>query len=189
MKNAIIVHGMPSEEEYASGEGSNPSKMHWLPWLKEELEKRGIPTVTPELPKPYAPVCEEWKAAFEASGTINEETILVGHSCGAGFIVRWLSENKCRVGRVVLVGPWLDPEGTLPTGFFDFQIDPSLAERAEGVTVFVSLDDGQAVLDSVARLKKEIPGVIVKEFQHRGHFTLEDMGKREFPELLGALTR
>lgn len=186
MKNAIILHGMPSEEEYASGEGREPSKMHWLPWLKEELEKRGREVFTPEFPKPYAPVYADWKKVFE-SLPLNEETILVGHSCGAGFLVRWLSENKRKVGRVDLVGPWLDPTHELKDNFFDFTIDSKLEERTDGMVIFVSLDDGQEVLDSVARLRKHIPGIEVKEFHHRGHFTLEDMGTRAFPELLEQL--
>lgn len=188
MRNAILLHGMPSEEEYASGEGRYPSRMHWLPWLKEELEKRGIAAETPELPKPYQPVYEDWKKVFE-SLPLSEETILVGHSCGAGFLVRWLSENKQKVGRVALVGPWLDPTHELKNDFFEFTIDTGLIERTEGVTIFVSLDDGQEVLDSVTRIRENMPGVEVKKFQNRGHFTLEDMGTREFPELKKAILK
>lgn len=186
MKNAIILHGMPSEEEYASHEGQYPSKMHWLPWLKTELEKRGIKTETPELPRPYAPVYGDWKAVFE-SLSFNEETTLIGHSCGAGFLVRWLSEHKQKVGKVALVAPWLDPTHELKNNFFDFVVDSGLITKTDGISIFVSRDDDQEILDSVARLKEDIPAIAVKEFQNRGHFTLEDMGTREFPELLEIL--
>lgn len=182
MKRAIILHGMPSKEEYVSGEGSEPSKMHWLPWLKSELEKEGWEVYTPELPRPYEPVYEEWQRVFETF-SINEETVLVGHSCGAGFLVHYLSEHPVKVGKVMLVGPWLDPTHELKTHFFDFTLDRDLAKKTQGITIFFSLDDGQEVLESVAKLQKEIPEIEMQTFTNCGHFTFEDMGTREFPAL------
>lgn len=33
-------------------------------------------------------------------------------SCGAGFLLRWLSENSVRIAKLILVIPWLDPNKT-----------------------------------------------------------------------------
>ena len=185
MKNAIIIHGSPSKEEY--GDGENPiSQKHWIPWVKKELTVHGISVETPDMPIPYNPMYESWREVFEGL-PINKETILVGHSSGGGFLLRWLSENKAKVGAVVLVAPWIDPDKTLDTGFFDFEIDSELVVRTNGVTVFVSEDDDREVLDSVQTIIERIPNIEVKKFSDQGHFTEKDMGTVEFPELIDVL--
>ncbi len=40
--NVIIVHGSNSSKK-ESKEGKPENERHWKPWLKKELEKRGIP--------------------------------------------------------------------------------------------------------------------------------------------------
>lgn len=188
MKTAIILHGMPSREEYFGSEGTNQSGKHWLGWLKSNLIKTGVVAGVPEMPEPYEPDYDKWRVVFEQS-LIDKNTVLIGHSIGAGFLVRWLSENKVKVGRVVLVAPWLDPNHELKNGFFDFTIDKDFIERTDGVTVFVSLDDDQEILESVERIKKDIPRVSVREFLNQGHFTYRSMGTHEFPELLEILIK
>ena len=65
MKTAIILHGMPSREEYFDIGNPTPSNMHWLPWIRQELIENGVPAETPELPEPFLPVYENWKKVFE----------------------------------------------------------------------------------------------------------------------------
>ncbi len=186
MKNAIIIHGMPSREDYFSASTDSESNCHWLPWLQKELINRGILTQTPEMPEPYEPVYEKWCSVFEKF-QIDEETIIIGHSCGAGFLIRWLSENKVNVGKVVLVAPWTDPDKELDTGMFDFVIDPDLVSRTQGTNVMYSLDDEESVIKTVNELKVAFPTVIFKEYLDKGHFTLEDIGTKEFLEILEVL--
>ncbi|MBP9728041.1 MAG: alpha/beta hydrolase [Candidatus Moranbacteria bacterium] len=186
MKKAIIIHGMPSKEEYFGPAGTDQSRKHWLGWLQDECIKAGIDTVAPEMPRPYEPVYETWCATFEKF-SVDENTILIGHSIGAGFLVRWLSENQRQVGKVVLVAPWLDPKHELHNGFFDFEIDKGLVTRVESVTIFVSSDDDEEILESVKKIKNDLPGIITKEFSNQGHFTFGDMGTHVFPELLEIL--
>lgn len=182
MKTAIILHGMPSKEEYFDSMSPTQSNKHWIPWIQRQLILNGILAQTPEMPEPYMPVYEKWRSVFEQF-KVDKDTVLIGHSCGGGFLLRWLSENKIRVGRVVLVAPWLDPAHELETSFFDFEIDRSLVERTQGVSVFISSDDDTVILDSVNRIKNLLPGVAMKEFSDRGHFTFGDMKTEKFPEL------
>lgn len=190
MKTAIILHGKPSKKEYFAPRGASQSNKHWLPWLQKELILNGVLAQTPEFPEPYRPVYEKWRSTFEQFN-VDRDTALVGHSCGGGFLVRWLSQNKVKVGRVVLVAPWLDPGLTLKTGFFDFKIDPNLVKRTRGLTIFVSKDDYRDVQKSVKQLKTLLrgPRIEIKEFINRGHFTLGDMKTEKFPELLDALLK
>jgi len=186
MRNALILHGMPSWEEYSDSGLPAPPDRHWLPWLRLELSLAGVDAQAPELPEPYRPVYEAWRKTFE-SFEIGSETLLAGHSCGGGFIVRWLSEGSRRVGRVALVAPWLDPFGELDTGFFDFELDPRLIERTDGVVVFYSRDDREGVLESVERLRGSLPALDLRELNGYGHFVEDSMGTDAFPELRDAL--
>lgn len=177
---------MPSKEEYFNPESEAQSNKHWIPWIQRQLILRGILAQTPELPEPYEPDYKKWCSVFEQF-TIDEETILIGHSCGAGFLVRWLSENKIRAGKVILVAPWLNLDREFDIKFFDFEIDESLVEKTKGVTVFVSSDDEQTILESTKRIRDSIRNIEVKEFTNHGHFTFGDMKTTEFPELLEVL--
>ncbi len=85
MKYAIIIHGMPDKENYFDSKADSQSNCHWLPWLQQQLNINGILSQTPEMPEPYNPDYEKWRGVLEQF-KINEDTILVGHSCGAGFI-------------------------------------------------------------------------------------------------------
>lgn len=186
MKTAIILHGMPSKEEYFDPTSPAQSNKHWLPWIQRQLIINGILAQTPEMPKPYLPDYKKWRATFEQF-TIDEDTMLIGHSLGAGFLVRWLSENNVNVGKVALIAPWLNPDHEYQIDFFDFDIDASLTERTQGVTVFVSSDDDSGVLDSVEHIKAALPAVSIHNFTDHGHFTLGTMKTAEFSELRDAL--
>ncbi|NQV00225.1 MAG: alpha/beta hydrolase, partial [Parcubacteria group bacterium] len=137
---------------------------------------------TPELPEPYEPVYEKWAFVFNKF-QVDENTILIGHSCGAGFLVRWLSENKVKVGKVVLIAPYLDSDHDLKTGFFDFEIDEDMVGRTKGITIFVSTDDDKDILASTEELRSKLKNVQIKEFTNKGHFTFSRMKTEEFPEL------
>lgn len=186
MKNAIILRGKPDKEEYYDLKLPSESNSHWLPWLQAQLIKRGISAVTPEIPLAFDPQWDIWCKEVERFD-ITPETILVGHSCGGGFWVRWLSEHKdVKVGKVVLVAPSLGLTwGDGKERFFEnFTIDPDLIKRTNGVTIFCSDNDKDGILQAVKEIREQVPGIKYQEFHNYGHFTFENMHATEFPELL-----
>lgn len=191
MKNVIIFHGLNTKQEYFDPNQPAPGNAHWLPWLQKQLLMKDIYAETPVAIDSYRPSYDKWKNAFERCLKIDSETILVGHSCGAGFIVRWLSENKnVTVGKVVLVAPWLNPgnkDGYDMGDFFDFEIDPDLASRTETFQIFVSDDDFPTIIETVELIEASVAGTKARHFSGKKHFCFEDMGTAEFPELLEAL--
>lgn len=186
MKNAVIIHGMPDKEEYLRANGDLKTIGHWIIWVQEELTKRGILAEVPSMPEPYDPKYDKWKEVFERY-QIGSETILIGHSCGGGFLVRYLSENKINVGEVILVAPWMDPTKEFTTRMFDFIIDPNIVSRCESLNIMYSIDDDGGVITTVDELKAVLPQASFIEFTDKGHFTLGDMGTRDFPEILEIL--
>jgi len=183
MKNAIILHGKPDKAEYYDPKAPSMSNAHWIPWLQGQLLKHDIWAATPEVPNSYKPEWGLWCKEIERFD-ITHETILVGHSCGAGFWLRWLSEhNEIRVGKVVLVAPSLGYGWNGGYFFDDFKIDPGLVSRTKGLTIFNSDNDKEGILQAVEEIRELLPDVMYKEF-HLKHFTIESMDTPQFPELL-----
>ena len=184
MKNAIILHGKPLKEEYYDKIYPSSSNSHWLPWLQKQLLCEDIAAVTPEIPLSYKPEWERWCKEVERF-EITPATILVGHSCGGGFWVRYLSEHpELKVSKVVLVAPWLDPDGDETDGMFEFTIDPAIVSRTQSITIFHADNDMGNVQKSVAMLREQVKDVGYREFHGYGHFCFENMNAIEFPELL-----
>ena len=65
MQTAIIIHGMPSKEEYYDPERRATSREHWIAWLQRQLVLNEILTQIPEMPEPYAPQYDKWSQVFE----------------------------------------------------------------------------------------------------------------------------
>ena len=187
MRYAIIVHGKPGKKEYYDPNRPSSSNYHWIPWLQKQLQINEISTQTPEMPHAFEPNYEVWAKEFERY-EITPNTILAGHSCGGGFLIRWLSEHKrVTVGKMILVAPWIDPDREETTDFFEFKLDPSIAKRTKNFTIFYSDNDHKSVAKTVQILKDKVIGCEFKEFHDYGHFTQEDMKTPEFPELIKAL--
>jgi len=184
MKNAIILHGGPSKEEYYDPEIPSMSNAYWIPWLQSQLVKANIPTATPEVPYSFDRNWKVWTKEVERFD-ITTETILIGHSTGAGFFVKYLSINpNITVDKVILVAPWVDPNREHTKNFFDdFEIDSDLVRRTKGVTIFNSDNDQESVQKTVNILRSNIKGLDYKEFHNRGHFYLHDAQSTIFPEL------
>lgn len=189
MKCAILIHGWTRKDEHYDAQYPTPSNSHWFPWLSKQLMIRDVHTVAIEMPKAYYPIYDDWKKEFERFN-ISSETLLIGHSCGGGFLVRWLSENSgIKTGRVILVAPWMgiEPDQEFDDSFFDFNLDEGIAEKTEKLVVFNSTDDVEPVQKSVSLIRDKIKGIEYRELKNKGHFTLKGLGKEEFPELLEEL--
>ena len=101
MKYALILHG-----------AANTSQGNWFPWLKKELEKKGYTVWLPDLPHADKPSLTEWKAfILNNSGFVfDKETIIVGHSSGATFILGLLESlpRGRQVGKAIFVAPFIE---------------------------------------------------------------------------------
>ncbi len=191
MKNALLVHGWADKEEYYNEIYPTASNAHWFPWLTKQLMIRDIHTVAPEMPNGFFPDYSAWKQEFERFN-ISSETILVGHSCGSGFLLRWLSEANQNVDKVILVAPWLGSmvgDNNYSTeefdmNFFDFDFDSNMTQKTRGITVIGSTDDNLGVQMTLTFLHERLKDAKHVMFKNKGHFTLKSLGTEEFPELL-----
>jgi predicted alpha/beta hydrolase family esterase len=158
-----------------------------MPWLKKVLTDRGINTETPLMPSPWTPVYEDFKEEFEKC-QVNEDTILIGHSCGCAFLVRWLGETETKIAKLVLVAPWKIPDGkdNARKAFYNYPIDETIKSRAKEIVMFISDNEVEDGKKSLEMYHKVLGGEVI-ELKGKGHFTLNDMGTTEFPELLNEI--
>jgi hypothetical protein len=90
-----------------------------------------------------------------------------------------------KVGKVILVASWLDPDREHTKNFFDdFEIDPGFTSRTGGVTIFNSDNDQDSVQKTVKIVRNAAKDIKYVEFHKYGHFIHEDMKSLKFPELL-----
>lgn len=181
--NCIIVHGCPSRED------DNPKTRtydkHWMPWIKNKLESIGINTLIPLMPEPWVPKYENFKREFEKLD-INENTILVGHSCGCAFLVKWLGENKQRIKKLALVAPWKFADDLNEKDFYEYEIDETVKDRVGKIFIFSSDDEEEYGKISAEIFHEAIGGRLI-ELKGMGHYTQADMGTEKFPELFDVL--
>ncbi len=180
--NCIILHGCPSNAE------NDPTKRtydkHWIPWIKKELLRKGIAVETPLMPTPWLPDYISWKKEFEKNN-INEHTILIGHSCGTAFLVRWLGESKVKIKKLILVAPWKmtrDGSNDAKKSFYEYHINPSIKDRVDNIVIFTA-DDEEEIGKKSAKIYYDALGGKIIELKSRGHYVISDMGTDNFPEL------
>ncbi len=188
MKNTIIVHGKPSRQRYENPDIPKPHEANWLPWTAKELGRLGIKTSILAMPKPYHPVYKDWKTVFERE-PLTAQTSLVGHSTGAEFILRWLSENpQQEANKVVLVAPWTDADAKYGD-FSEFEIDNKLRERIERLTIMTSIDDSDGINARARAITDTVVGSHLLQLSGYGHFMIGNtMKSEEFPRLIEELT-
>lgn len=97
MRRVFIIHCWEGFPEYC-----------WYPWLKHELETRGVQVVVPAMPETKHPKMGAWvEKIAELVGQPDDQTVLVGHSIGCAAILRYLeslSEETKICGIVAVAG-------------------------------------------------------------------------------------
>ena len=180
MKKAIIIHGWTKFEDWKQLDRPSPSNEVFIPWLSKQLMVREIHPIAIEMPNSYAPNYEIWKKELERF-ELYEETILVGWSCGGGFLLRYLSENNIRVRKLVLLSPWI---GTFDNdidkyefdeSFFDFNLSENIYERVlEDIILLEAEDEDKEVLMSIEKIKSKLKNINYKIVEGSGRHFFEE---------------
>ena len=183
MANAIICHGVKFKDEFDKMQIPFCAS-YWYPWLQQKLIVAGIPTQVPSFTNSWLPA-RNYAADVDIlqRQIINEKTILIGHSCGGGLLVKYLSENpEIKIGHLVLVAPWIDVLHQFPEYFNGFSPDPKLSDRMKTIDLFYSTDDhyGDLILKGCDKLQDLYPNMRVHKFSDKSHFS---GNMHQFPEM------
>ena len=172
--NIICCHGVMSPEQDWNTRTYNELK-GWKNWLQFYAElKHDVLVQLPRFPHAHAALMKysEWEKIMD-SQDINEDTVLIGHSAGGGFVLKYMSLHpEIKVKQIVLVAPWLDIENFQPFGFYkgtDLTKD-IVSQTKLGVDLMYSSDDDSYILSSCDAIIKNMPKVNVHKFADRGHF-------------------
>ena len=176
--NIIILHGCPPNEKLIT-----PKNNRWMNWLENHLQKMGLNAIALDMPTSWNPKYTKWKKIFEKY-PVTENTLLIGHSCGAAFLVRWLLESNKKVKKLILVAPAKVPEGDDDTrkDLYDFNLPFDATHISKEIVVFTS-NDFPHHLKSLEMYKKTLKPRVIK-LENKFHFLYFQMKTNEFPELL-----
>ena len=162
---AIIIHGT----------GGSPEG-NWFPWLKKDLEAIGYEVIIPRFPQPERQSLDSWMKEF-GKYTIDEKTILVGHSIGSAFILNILENTNKKIKAAILVAGF--------TGLLDNDFDKynkTIAERdfdwkkikqhCDMFYVINSDNDPYVPLEKGKSLAKNLGSELII-LQNAGHINME----------------
>lgn len=184
----IIVHGWEGYPE----EG-------WFPWLKKELEAKGVDVVVPQLPDAETPRIEIWVPALATIvGAIDEQTFFVGHSMGCQAIVRLLAEQSegVQAGGAVFVSGFFrrltgfEGDGkveAMDRHWLGTPVDFGKAKShlKKSIAIF-SDDDPWVPLDNQHDFRDQL-GSEIQVLHNRGHFSGSRDKTTQLPEVRDAL--
>jgi predicted alpha/beta hydrolase family esterase len=183
MQKALIFHG--------TGAGQYD---HWFPDIKQKLEAEGVEVSVPEFPTPEAQNLNNWFQVLEYEGLeIDEETVLIGHSTGAVFILNVLERLDMEIEAAFLISGFIGP---LNDERFD-PLNESFAERdfdfksikasAGEIYIYHSASDPYVPVEKAGELVEDLDANFELVADAR-HFNTE-AGYIEFPELWKKLQR
>ncbi len=190
-KQIVVIHGgdtFATQEEYLNFlrnyeiniERYKIDKDDWKPWLREALGEE-YEVILPKMPNKFNARFEEWKLWFEKLiPFLNDEVILIGHSLGGSFLVKYLSENQFprKIKAVMLVGAVYDRDSARYS-LLSFALPATLNLQTENTMIYHSKDDPVVPFSALGQYQKALPNTEVRVFENRQHLNQE-----EFPELL-----
>lgn len=178
MKNAIIIHGTYG----------NPDE-NWFPWLKTELEKIGYQVYVPTFPTPENQNLESWLEVLgDLYSNIGAQTVLIGHSVGASFILSILESLDLPVRAAFLISGFLGLSGNeeFDNLNYSFTTRPlnwkKIRHNVGKIFIYHSNNDPYVPIEQARVLARHLntkPVII----ENGGHFN-EKAGYKEFPRLL-----
>lgn len=177
MEKAFIFHG--------TGAGKYD---HWFPEIASKLEEKGVKVCRPEFPTPEAQNLQNWLQVLDNQEIeIDENTVLIGHSTGAVFILSVLEKIDTEIEAAFLISGF---KGKLHDERFD-PLNETFAEKdfnfekiknsAEEFYLFHSESDPYVPLEKAAELAPKLDANL-ELVADAGHFNTES-GYTDFPEL------
>lgn len=189
-KQIVVIHGGDTFENYEEYlkflnnfdidiERYKSSKNDWKPWLREKLGEN-YEIILPVMPNKTNAIFYEWKIWLEKIiPFLNNEIILIGHSLGASFLIKYLSENKFpkKVKGVFLVSGVFDTD-VEGYGLASFSLPEKLDLQTENIFIYHSKDDPVVSFSNLEKFKNVLPQAKTRVFEDRKHINQET-----FPEL------
>jgi predicted alpha/beta hydrolase family esterase len=190
-QQVFVIHGgnaFDTYEEYFSYLQSKEvslEKLQAKDWKMLLQDKLGdaYEAFLPKMPNSQNAVYKEWCIWFEKFLLLlNDGVILVGHSLGAVFLAKYLSEHAVnkKIKATLLVAPPFGRDLGEPLPQFSIT-EPLTKFKEQGgkIVIFHSKDDPVVDFSELAHYQEQLPAAHIHIFEDRGHFNMED-----FPEMV-----
>ncbi len=175
---------------------SGTPQSSWYPWMKKELESRGFEVIVPAMPDTNEPKIAKWVPALsKVIGSLDDNTILIGHSIGCQTIMRYLATQTKHAKGCVFVTPWFtlaeeaishEEEEATAKPWLETPIDvEAVIAHAGPITALFSDDDPFVPLENKAQFASEL-GAHTQLLEDRGHCD-DESETFELPEALEAV--
>lgn len=131
MKNAILLQGAGETQQ-----------SFWLPYVKQELEKRGYKVWLPQLPGIDNPDIKIILPFLLKNGQFDEDTVIIAHSAGCPLTLAVLENIKVKIKQAILVaGYWRDLPPPGANNMLQKSYDWTKIKNNAGNFVFINSDN------------------------------------------------
>lgn len=195
MQQIIVIHGGTTFQDYdiylksLSERKLDINRFIRRPMWKELLQDNlgsEYQVLLPSMPNSTNARYGEWKLWFEhISSLFSDSCILIGHSLGAVFLAKYLSENSFSVkikATILIAAPYDDDSVEDLTDFKIVNLSERLTEQAGRIVFFNGMDDPVISNLDLNKYQNQLPAAEFKILSAPDHFVRED-----FPELISLL--
>ncbi|MGB4768283.1 MAG: alpha/beta hydrolase [Candidatus Saccharimonas sp.] len=195
MQQIVIIHGGTTFQDYdeylksLSEKKLDIDRFVYKPKWKELLQDNlgsDYQVLLPSMPNSTNARYSEWKLWFDhISSLFADNCILVGHSLGAVFLAKYLSENSLRVtikATILIAAPYDDESVEDLTDFKITKLSQQLIDQAGRLVFFNGEDDPVISIHDLQKYQKQLPGAEFNILSAPDHFVRAD-----FPELTSLL--
>lgn len=156
------------------------SKMHFWPWLKDEIKKRGGEVYAPNLPETHQPSVEEQVSFVLKNHMLTSRSIIVAHSLGTIVAQRILERIDHSIDKLVLIAPWIRPVFTdrrypaLEKSSKDWKFDfENIKSKSREIIVLSDLDDDSVHPQQPREIARNLGAKLVELKANGTHFCSE----------------
>lgn len=195
MQQVIVIHGGTTYQDYdmyvksLSEKKLDINRFIYRPMWKELLQDNlgsEYQILLPSMPNSTNARYNEWKLWFEhISSLFSDNCILIGHSLGAVFLAKYLSENSLSAkikATVLIAAPYDDDSVEDLTDFKIVELSERLTAQAGRIVFFNGMDDPVISNLDLSKYQKQLPTAEFKILSAPDHFVRAD-----FPELISLL--
>jgi predicted alpha/beta hydrolase family esterase len=138
----------------------------------------------PQMPNESDPNYELWKAQIRKElAVLQGKRILIGHSLGSSFLLKYLAEEKIEkaiVGIFLMATPYWGGDGWQYEGYERVVLPEGFASKLpRGAPIFLyhSRDDDIVPFAHLALYAEQLPQATIREFDGRGHQFNNDLSE------------